>query len=235
MDNGRGVAQAALALPALVARNMPDYAKKFLPDALNADSYYQDLKRAQSEANQRDAALMGTKAGFAGDIAGNVGLGLLGGSAAKAAGVAGSVLPAGYKGAAIAGGALGGVQPLGTDQTELSRVGNVAAGTAGGLLGQFIPNAASASLRGGASLVSPLFSRGQESIAAKAIARFGGDAVGRATPSAIPGVTADLAESTGDAGIAQLRRAVTDADPAIARQFAEQQVNNNAARLGLLQ
>jgi len=51
----------------------------------------------------------------------------------------------------------------------------------------------------------------------------------------VPGVNATLAEQTGDAGIAQLQRAVMDSDPAIARRFADSQANNNAARIGLLQ
>lgn len=235
VDTGRGIAQAALAIPAFVARNTPEFAKQFLPDALNADTYYQQLKQAQAEANQTDSALMGTKAGFAGNIAGNVGLGLLGGTAAKAAGVTGSILPTGYGGAAATGGLLGATQPIASDQTELSRLGNASAGTAGGLLGQLGANTVTGALRFGKGLIQPLTNGGQEQIVANTLQRFGGDAAKRATPSTIPGVTADLAEQTGDAGIAQLRRAVTDADPAIGRMFTEQQAQNNAARLGLLQ
>jgi len=72
-------------------------------------SAYDSLKADQADANASDAALMHTKAGLGGDIAGNVGLGLLGGGLLKGAGVAGSVVPAGYRGAAATGAALGAV------------------------------------------------------------------------------------------------------------------------------
>lgn len=84
-------------------------------------------------------------------------------------------------------------------------------------------------------MLSPFFNGGQDQIVANTLSRFGGDAAKRAAPSQVPGVNADLAEQTGDAGIAQLRRAIGDSDPRIARQFAEQQGQNNAARVGLLQ
>lgn len=104
-----------------------------------------------------------------------------------------------------------------------------------GLLGQGVVNVGGAAIRAGKGLLAPFFDSGQDQIVANTLSRFGGDAAKRATPSQVPGVNADLAEQTGDAGIAQLRRAVSDSDPAIARQFAEQQAGNNASRLGLLQ
>lgn len=172
---------------------------------------------------------------MAGDIVGNIGLGLIGGGASKAAGIAGSIVPSTYKGAALTGGLLGSVQPLAGGQGEGSRLLNTGVGAAGGVVGQGIANTAGATIRAGKGILAPLFNGGQDQIVANTLSRFGGDAAARATPSVVPGVTSDLAESTGDAGIAQLRRAVTDADPSIARQFSEQQANNNAARLGLLQ
>lgn len=78
---------------------------------------------------------MHTKAGLGGDIAGNVGLGLLGGGLLKGAGVAGSVLPAGYRGAAATGAVLGASQPISTGQGEGSRALNAGIGAGAGLLG----------------------------------------------------------------------------------------------------
>ncbi|MBB3226987.1 hypothetical protein FHW69_001588 [Luteibacter sp. Sphag1AF] len=90
------------------------------------------------------------------------------------------------------------------------------------MAGQGAVNVIGAGIRGAKGLLAPFFGGGQDQIVANTLSRFGGDAAKRATPSAVPGVNADLAEQTGDAGIAQLRRAVSDSDPAIARQFAEQ-------------
>lgn len=218
-DSLRGIAQTALAIPAFIDRH------SLAPEGSNPNilgSAYDSLKADQTDANARDAALMHTKAGIGGDIAGNVGLGLLGGGLLKGAGAAGSVIPAGYKGAAVTGGLLGATQPLATDQGEGSRLLNAGIGSAAGVAGQGVANVAGAALRAGKGLLAPFFDSGQDQIVANTLSRFGGDAAKNATPSAVPGVNADLAEQTGDAGIAQLRRAVGDSDPAIARQFAEQ-------------
>lgn len=146
---------------------------------------------------------------------------MLGGGLLKGAGIAGRVVPAGYGGAAASGGLLGATQPLATGQGEGTRGLNGLIGAGAGVAGQGIANVAGAAYRGGKALLAPFFSGGQDQIVANTLSRFGGDAASRATPSVVPGVSADLAEQTGDAGIAQLRRAVSDSDPAIARQFAE--------------
>jgi hypothetical protein len=232
LDTLRGAKQAAIAIPAFIDRH------SLAPEGSNPNffgSAYDSLKADQTDANATDTALMHTKAGLGGDIAGNVGLGLLGGGLLKGAGVAGSVVPAGYRGAAATGAALGAVQPLATGQGEGSRALNTGIGGVAGLLGQGVVNVGGAAIRAGKGLLAPFFEGGQDQIVANTLSRFGGDAAKRATPSVVPGVNADLAEQTGDAGIAQLRRAVSDSDPAIARQFAEQQAGNNASRLGLLQ
>lgn len=224
--------QAAIAIPAFIDRH------SLAPEGSNPNIFggaYDSLKAEQASANATDAPLMHTKAGLAGAIAGNVGLGLLGGGLLKGAGVAGSILPAGYRGAAATGAALGATQPLSTGQGEGSRALNTGIGAGAGLLGQAASNVIGAGYRAGKGLLAPFFDGGQDQIVANTLSRFGGDAAKRATPSQVPGVNADLAEQTGDAGIAQLRRAVGDSDPGIARQFAEQQGQNNASRLGLLQ
>lgn len=75
---------------------------------------YDSLKADQAAANATDSALLHTKAGLGGDIAGNVSLAVLGGGLLKGAGIAGRVVPAGYGGAAASGGLLGATQPLAT-------------------------------------------------------------------------------------------------------------------------
>jgi len=68
--------------------------------------------------------------------------------------------------------------------------------------------------------VAPLTNSGQSDIVANTIARF---ANGEVTPvaSKIPGVRPTLAEATGNPGLAQLQRAITDSDPAIAGRFVD--------------
>ena len=82
-------------------------------------------------------------------------------------------------------------------------------------------------------LVDPLTDSGQERIIANTINRFGQG--GNMTPaaSAVPGVQPTLAEATGNAGIGQLQRAVTDAGAAdgTLNQFVQRGLENNAARI----
>jgi hypothetical protein len=83
------------------------------------------------------------------------------------------------------------------------------------------------------SLVDPLTDNGQSRIIANTINRFGQG--GNMTPqaSAVPGVQPTLAEATGNAGIGQLQRAVTDAGAAdgTLNQFVQRGLENNAARV----
>lgn len=143
-------------------------------------------------------------------------------------------MPGGYTGAAISGGLQGAIQPLSADQSEWSRLGNAAIGAGAGLGGHGIVNGLGATYRGAKALLAPFFDKGQDQIVANTLTRFGGNAAKNATASQIPGVNASMAEQTGDAGLAQLQRAVFERDPALMQQFTEQQAKNNASRLGLL-
>lgn len=83
-------------------------------------------RKAQDEVNKRDAALMGTKAGIAGNITGNV-----------AAALPTMFVPGvnTYTGAGLVGAGLGALQPVGTNQ---SRTQNMALGAAGGMAGKYV-------------------------------------------------------------------------------------------------
>jgi hypothetical protein len=81
--------------------------------------------------------------------------------------------------------------------------------------------------------VAPLTNSGQRDIVANTIARFA-DGQPNTVASSIPGVKPTLAEATGSPGIAQLQRAVTDSDPAIAGKFVDQASQNNASRINFL-
>lgn len=98
---------------------------------------------------------------------------------------------------------------------------------------QAIPSAIGAGARTLRSLVDPLTDSGQERILANTLSRFGQG--GNMTPatSAVPGVQPTLAEATGNAGLGQLQRAVTDAGQAdgTLNAFVQRGLENNAARV----
>jgi hypothetical protein len=175
---------------------------------------------------------MNTKAGLIGNIVGQGAQAVAGGSIAKAAGV-GNIIPQTYGGSAVAGALQGAIQPLSSDQGEGSRLVNAGIGLAGGVGGRALVNLGGAGVRGIRALVDPLTDSGQNRIVGSTIGRFANGQISPST-SAIPGVQPNLAEATGDAGLAQLQRAVTDSEPAIAGQFVDQAAKNNSARLDYL-
>lgn len=83
------------------------------------------------------------------------------------------------------------------------------------------------------ALVDPVTDSGQQRIIANTVARFGQGGNLTPTASAVPGVQPTLAEATGNAGIGQLQRAVTDAGAAdgTLNQFMQRGLENNAARV----
>lgn len=105
-DAGRGLRQIGSMIPGLNRL-----------DSLNPEKVQADI----DEAKRLDAPLMGTGGGIAGNLAGNV--------AAFAAVPAAATV----KGAALAGGALGALQPVATGE---SRAVNTTLGAAGGAVGQ---------------------------------------------------------------------------------------------------
>lgn len=106
-------------------------------------------------AKRLDAPLMDTGAGMAGNVAGNlatmVGPGAAVGAAGKIAAAPrvvnaarAALLPETIKGAAVSGAAMGGIQPVASDE---SRLLNMALGAAGGAAGNAIPRVAGAIVR----------------------------------------------------------------------------------------
>jgi hypothetical protein len=98
-DNARGMAQAGVGLAnvAMSPTNMIEKAvgnKGVVTDALDSlGNKYAQLKDDQSQVNAQDAPLMNTKAGIAGNIVGQGAQAVAGGTALKAAGLGGSILP----------------------------------------------------------------------------------------------------------------------------------------------
>lgn len=178
------------------------------------------------DVKQRDAALMDTGAGFAGNIVGNI-----------AAAVPTVVIPgaATLRGAAAIGGVMGGLGPVGTDD---SRLGNMALGGAAGAGGVLAGRVVRGAAQAGKALIDPFTQGGREKIAGRVIQRFAEDPskVAAATGQrSITGALPTIAEETGDRGMAQLQDALRAADPQIANMIGTRLAENNAARVGALE
>lgn len=186
-------------------------------DALTGSDHDAADRAEQDRIERRDGSLMGNGYGLGGNIAGNVAQVLSPGVVLKAAsmvpkaGQAARVLstlsraslPTTVRGAAAQGGALGLLQPVGSDD---SRTLNTIAGTAFGFGGAAIPRSAGALvrlLRGNGVTKSGATRRIAEILRAEA---SNPDALTASAPSAIPGVQRTLAEETMDPGISRLER-----------------------------
>lgn len=198
------------------------------------------LKQEQSAVNERDAALMGTKAGLAGDITGQAALVLAPGAALKVARVGAvpgalesALLPETVRGAAIQGGVQGAVQPLTADESDQQRLNSAAVGGVAGAGGAVIPRVIGAVGRTGKALVAPFTEGGQNSIIADLAKRFGITSAD-VTPSAVPGVRPTLAEATGSPNAANFQRSLQN-QPGAQDAFAEREAANNAKRFAYLQ
>lgn len=82
------------------------------------------------------------------------------------------------------------------------------------------------------SLIQPFTAAGQDSVAARVLAKFGdgGPMTVNAT-ELVPGSQPTLAEATGNAGLAGLQRVVRDISPASQNAFVAREGANNAARI----
>lgn len=177
------------------------------------------------EAQGRDAALMDSGAGIAGNIAGNVA------AFAPAALIPGVNTVAG---AGLVGAGMGAVQPVGEDDSRLQNM------ALGGILGSgtvLAGRALHAGVQGAKALVEPFTQSGRQRIAGRTLERFAANP--QAVRAAAGGPTATgavptLAEASQDTGIAALQRALESSDPQIAAQMAERQMANNAARVQAL-
>lgn len=186
------------------------------------------VDQADIEASRRrDAPLMDTGTGLAGNILGSAtamaptamipGANTLAGAAAIGAGT-GALMTPGTIGERAAAGALGGI----------GNVGGVVAGRAISGAGQGVK-----------ALVEPFTKGGREKIAARTVQRFAGDAAtaAQAADNAaqfVPGSLPTLAEATGDPGLAQLQRGLMASDPQTAAALANRETANRAARAGVL-
>jgi hypothetical protein len=177
-----------------------------------------------AESRQRDAALMNTGAGMAGNIAGNV-----------AAAVPTAFIPGAntITGAGLIGAGMGAMQPSTSTGETLKNIG------IGGVSSAAIP----AAVLGGRvlkSFVDPLYQGGRNQIMGKALRNAAGnqsdDAIKalQSSASMIPGVQYTAAEAAQNPGIAAMQRTATAADPVAMNEVAARQMANNEALVSAL-
>lgn len=177
------------------------------------------------ESKARDASLMGTTAGSAGNIFGNIV------STLPTVAIPGAAT---LKGATVIGGMLGASQPVGSDD---SRLQNTLLGGAAGAGGIALGRGLSGMYQGGKALVEPFTRGGRDKIAGRVIQRFADDPAKVAAArggASVTGAVPTIAEETGDAGMARLQDAVRSVDPQIAGRLDARLADNNAARVAAL-
>lgn len=198
------------------------------------------------EVKQRDAPLMETPGGMAGNIAGNValatvpGLGLAG--VGKSAGIPALAAAGKYAlsspatlGGAATQGAMGAaqsaLQPVATGE---NRMQNAMAGFAGGAA---VPLAGMA-FKGAKAAVEPLYEGGRQQILARALRSATGnnadDIITRLSQSRelVPGSAPTAAEVGQSGGLAAMQRAAAAVDP---EAYATRAAQQNEARVSALQ
>jgi hypothetical protein len=179
-----------------------------------------------AETRKRDAALMSTTGGTVGNVAGTV-----------AALLPTAFIPgaATLPGAAAIGAGTGLLAPsTSTEETLRNTAFASMAGPAGVLLGRGV----GAAYQGGKALVEPFFAGGRERIAGRVLGEFASDPsavqAARGVPSAT-GARPTLAEASRDPGIATLERSLAQQDPKIAAAIGQRAMDNNAARVGIVE
>lgn len=182
------------------------------------------------DTKRRDAPLMATGAGLAGNITGNV-----------AAVVPTAFIPGvnGLAGSAALGATLGGIQPVASDE---SRLKNIAVGGAAGLAGPVVARGVTAVAQGAKALVEPFTAGGRQAIAGRTLESFGvtpADVAGLSGTPTITGAVPTLAEQITNpqsaAGAARLQDSLASLDPNIGARMAAGATQNNAARVATLE
>ena len=231
-DAGNGIKQLldipAVALENALPKSFTDKAAKFFGTPTAAAS----AKATQEDIDDRKVMskpLMKSKAGFAGNIAGNVAM------AVPAAFIPGANT---VVGSSMVGAGMGFMQPVATDE---SRLMNTGIGAAAGPLGVLGGRTVAATWKGGKALLEPFTAKGREAIAGRTLERFGveaGDLAGLTGQATTTGAQRTMAEQVarpeGAAAAARLQDAMRSVDPKIAAQFEAREMANNAARVGTL-
>lgn len=231
-DAGNGIKQLldkpAVALENMMPASFQEKAAKFFGTP-TAKASAQATQNDINETKELSKPLMKTKAGLAGNIAGNVALALPAAFIPGANTVAGS---------SLVGAGMGFVQPVADGD---SRLMNTGIGAAAGPLGVLGGRAIAATAKGAKALVEPFYDAGRQAIAGRTLQRFGveaGDLAGLTGQATTTGAERTMAEQIarpeGAAAAAKLQDAMRAVDPQIGAKFEAREMANNAVRVGTL-
>lgn len=211
-----------------VGRGVGQLGRDVLPTSLG-DKLGLPTQADIDEAKRLDAPLMRTTAGTVGNVVGTVAAALPTVFIPGAQGVAG---------ASAIGAGMGLIQPVASDE---SRLKNAAVGAVAGGGSVLAARAAMAGVKGAKALVEPFTDKGRQAIAGRTLDRFGvqaGDLAGVTGNPTTTGARTTLAEQItrpeGAAGAARLQDSIRSLDPEMAGKFTAREVENNAARVGVL-
>lgn len=182
------------------------------------------------QAKKLDAPLMDTGAGSVGNVAGNLAL------------VAPTALIPGINtvtGAGLAGGALGAIQPVGSED---SRTKNALLGVAAGAGGQTLAKGAKLAYNFSKAAAEPLTQQGQQAIIGRLMQKAaGGDVEAQAAiaklssyTDLIPGSQQTVGQASGNSGLAALERTATATTPEVNVAYGNRMNQQNQARVSLL-
>lgn len=181
-----------------------------------------------ADARERDAELMKTGAGVAGNVTGAVAQFL------PTMFVPGANT---YTGAALTGAAYNALQPVTGDE---SRLVNAGIGGALGAGGMAAGRALVAGGKGAAGLAQPFFKGGRQTIAGDTLRRFAGDKIDdvanalNTAPEYVPGSAPTTAQAGNNVGIARLEKALRQTSPDLGQSLDDIYVGQNAARVNAL-
>ncbi len=199
---------------------------------------YQQLKKNESEQRVVDRPLDETDAGFGGKVTAAVAPFIAGGLAGaylKSPELVSAILPRSVPGAMVQGAALGGMQPLGADQDEFSRLINTGVGSAVGGLSAGGPRVVANGYNTVRGLSPSFTARMQAEQAGKILMDSAHDpnAVRLALSQnqvIVPGTRPSVAEATGDVGLAGLHRTLANT-PDYGNALSVQNSLNNTKRV----
>lgn len=239
-----------LTMPQGVSRFMAGLGKSVVDTGRGLGQIANLVSREEvAEARKRDAALMNTGAGMAGDITGNIGMALAPGGFLKGAAVgatalkapaavsqglsaAGSAIlaPRSIQGAVALGAGMGVIQPS-TSTTE-----TIANTAIGGVASGVVP----AAVRGYQSVKStlePFYDAGKKKIVGRTLAELAGGEGDRALQNLtnarelVPGSLQTVGQAAGVDSLAALERTASQVDPIIMNRFADRMRAQNTARI----
>lgn len=230
VDTGHGLKQVGTSMAEYFARQNP-----MLVGEDTADNLRESLERQYAEQAERerlDADLMGTGAGFAGNLTGVIGQIVGPGAIFRGTTAAASFLPRTIAGNAVQGTAFGAAQPVASDG---QRAANAAMGGSLGGAGAAAPRLIGAGLNAARNALPAVSQTAQTRAAANVLNQFAADPVslraGASSPQVlVPGSTPTLAEATGDVGLAGLQRTLANT-PDFGNAFTQRQQANNLARV----